>query len=41
MEHLLHKIIGECLNSNVFPNCKIIKDPACGGQQNYIKVALK
>ncbi|RJS72879.1 hypothetical protein CW714_04015 [Methanophagales archaeon] len=34
MEHPLHKIVGECINSNVFPNCKIIKDPACGGQQN-------
>ena len=34
MEHPLHKIIGECINSNVFPSCKIIKDPACGGQQN-------
>jgi len=34
MEHLLHKIIGECVNSSEFPNCEIIKDPACGGQQN-------
>lgn len=34
MEHPLHKIIGECINSNEFPHCKIIKDPACGGQQN-------
>jgi len=34
MEHPLHKIIGECINSNEFLNCKIIKDPACGGQQN-------
>ena len=34
MEHRLHKIIGGCINRNEFPNCKIIKDPACGGQQN-------
>ena len=38
MQHPLHKIVGEiveeCIDSNEFPNCKIIKDPACGGQQN-------
>jgi hypothetical protein len=34
MEHPLHKIVGGCINSNDFPNCKIIKDPACGGQRN-------
>jgi len=34
MEHTLHKVIGKCINGNEFPNCKIIKDPACGGQQN-------
>lgn len=34
MEHPLHKIVGGCININDFPNCKIIKDPACDGQQN-------
>jgi len=34
MEHPLHKIVGECIGSHKFPNCKIIKDPACGGKQN-------
>ena len=34
MKHPLHKIVGECIDSHKFPNCKIIKDPACGGQQN-------
>lgn len=34
IEHPLHKVIGECINSNEFPNCRIIKDSACGGQQN-------
>jgi len=34
MEHPLHKIIEECIDSNKFRNCKIIKDPACGGQHN-------
>ena len=34
MEHPLHKAVGECIDSHKFPNCKIIKDPACGGQQN-------
>jgi len=34
MKHLLHKIIGECVNNKEFSNCKIIKDPACGGQHN-------
>lgn len=34
MEHPLHKIVGEYIGSHKFPNCKIIKDPACGGEQN-------
>jgi len=34
MEHPLHKIVGECIGSQKFPNCKIIKDRACGGKQN-------
>ena len=33
-EHPLHKIVGQCIDSHKFPDCKIIKDPACGGQQN-------
>lgn len=34
IEHPLYKIVGELIDSHKFPNCKIIKDPACGGQQN-------
>ena len=34
MRHPLHKIVGECIDWNDFPDCKIIKDPACGGKQN-------
>jgi len=34
VQHPLHKVIGECIDSHKFPNCKIIKDPACGGEQN-------
>ncbi len=34
MEHPLHKIVGQCIDSHKFPNCKIMKDPACGGEQN-------
>lgn len=30
--HNLHKKIGECIDSNKFPNCRIIKAPECGGQ---------
>ena len=33
-EHPLHKIVGECIGSHKFRNCKIIKDLACGGLQN-------
>jgi len=34
MKHPLHKIVGECIGSHKLPNCEIIKDPACGGEQN-------
>jgi hypothetical protein len=34
MEHQLHKIIGDCIKGTEFPDCKIITDPACGGQHN-------
>lgn len=33
-KHPLHRIVGQCISSCRFPSCKIIKDPACGGQQN-------
>ena len=33
-KHPLHRIVGQCISSYRFPSCKIIKDPACGGQQN-------
>lgn len=33
-KHPLHRIVGQCISSYRFPGCKIIKDPACGGQQN-------
>lgn len=34
MLHPLHENIGEYIDSNIFSNCKIIKDSVCGGQQN-------
>jgi len=34
MEHPLHLIIGKIINRNKFPGSVIIKDPACGGNQN-------
>ena len=34
MAHPLHKSVGKCIDSHKFPNCKIIKDRACGGKQN-------
>ncbi|MCK9614713.1 MAG: hypothetical protein M0R48_04310 [Candidatus Omnitrophica bacterium] len=34
MEHPFHEKIGDLINNTVFPNCKIIKDPACGGGQH-------
>ncbi len=33
-KHPLHRIVGQCISSYRFPSCKIIKDSACGGQQN-------
>ena len=32
--HPLHKIIGDIVQDSEFPNCTVIKDPACGGNQN-------
>jgi len=32
--HPLHKVIGDMIQESDFPNCTIIKDPACGGNQN-------
>ena len=34
VQHPLHKVVGECIDSHKFRNCKIIKDPVCGGLQN-------
>lgn len=34
MAHPLHEIIGECVNSSEFPNCKIVKSQDCGGHQD-------
>lgn len=38
MEHPLHRLVGktvgECIDSKKFPDCRIIKDRACGGRQN-------
>jgi len=34
MEHKLHKVIADCINRTNLPNCRIIRDPACGGHQN-------
>lgn len=34
MEHPLHSIVGRMIASRKFPDCKVIRDPACGGQQN-------
>jgi len=33
-QHPLHKVIGEIIRESEFPNCTVIKDPACGGKQN-------
>lgn len=33
-KHPLHKIIGDIIQESELPNCAIIKDPACGGEQN-------
>ncbi len=34
MDHPFHELIGKSINEDVFPGCKIIKDPACGGNQH-------
>ena len=34
MDHPLHKVIGDMIQDSEFPNCTIIKDPACSGSQN-------
>ena len=34
MDHPFHKKIGDLINNIVFPDCKIVKDPACGGRQH-------
>ena len=34
MNHPLHEIIGEIITSDLFPGYKILKDPACKGDQN-------
>ena len=33
MEHPLHIKVGELINDSIFPEAKVIKDPACGGNQ--------
>jgi len=32
--HPLHRVIGDMIQDSDFPNCTVIKDPACGGSQN-------
>jgi len=34
MGHPLHEIIGDCINANEFPGCKIVKSQDCGGHQD-------
>ena len=34
MNHPFHELIGKSINNDVFPGCKIIRDPACGGDQH-------
>ena len=34
MDHPLHKVIGDMIQDSEFRNCSIIKDSACGGNQN-------
>ena len=34
MNHPFHELIGRSINNDVFPDCKIIRDPACGGDQH-------
>lgn len=33
MDHPLHKAVAECIDRHNLPECKIVKDLACGGQQ--------
>ena len=30
----LHKVIGDIIQDSEFPSCTVLKDPACGGNQN-------
>jgi hypothetical protein len=32
ISHKLHRVIGDIINEKMFPACKILKDPACGGR---------
>ncbi len=34
MEHPLHIKVSELINDSIFPGAKVIKDPACGGNQH-------
>ena len=34
MHHPLHKITGEVVNPDAFSGFVVLKDPACGGEQN-------
>jgi hypothetical protein len=34
MNHPFHELIGKSINDDIFPGCKVIKDPACGGNQH-------
>ena len=34
MEHPLHNTVGQMIASKEFPDCRVVRDTACGGQQN-------
>lgn len=34
MGHPFHELIGKSINEDIFPGCKIIRDPACRGNQH-------
>lgn len=34
MSHPLHEVIGRLIRKDLFSECEIIKDPACGGKQH-------
>jgi len=34
MKHELHKAIGDIFTDDLLPGYEILKDPACGGEQN-------